>query len=59
MIIAWGLFIVSIILLVVWLTEVIPSFSTHSNTQEGKRLTAINIAVWFLLSLVSAQYIWG
>ena len=54
MIIAWGLFIVSIFMIFVWYTEFIPSFS------ENKPRVAIkNIAIWFLVSLFSAQYIWG
>ena len=54
MIIAWGVFIVSITLFVVWLTELIPSMVTVSSSNAG-----INILIWFTLSLISAQYIWS
>jgi hypothetical protein len=53
MIIAWGIFIISLICTFVWIDEIInPTGIPLSNV----RLT---LAFWFIITLCSAQYIWG
>lgn len=53
MIIAWTFFILGLFLLLVWLTEFIPSMSTN------KKNVGIYILIWLLVTVCSAQYIWG
>lgn len=62
MIIAWGIFILSLLLTIVWATELIPSWSNceHvSKKDKCMRVSMFNLLFWFLITLFSAQYIWG
>ena len=53
MIIAFGIFIVSIICALVWLDEILNPSNKYS-TGTIKR----TFAFWFIIALCSAQYIW-
>ena len=53
MIIAWGFFIISTLLFLIWMTELIPSLS------DNKLYAGWNILLWFTIMLISAQYIWS
>jgi len=53
MIIAWGFFIISTFLFLIWMTELIPSLS------DNKLYAGWNILLWFTIMLISAQYIWS
>lgn len=54
MIIAWGIFIVSVIYTLVWLEEILnPSYEYSNKTVQ------LTSAFWFIIALCSAQYIWG
>jgi len=49
MIIAWGLFILSLLsILGTWFMFV-----------DEKEMAGMNFIIWFVIALVSAQYIWG
>ena len=54
MIITWGLFIFSILMILIWLTEFIPSFE-----EKGHKAAIKNILIWAIAALASAQCIWG
>lgn len=62
MIVAWGIFIVSLLLTIVWSTELIPSWSHCKyalNKDKCMRQSMLNLLFWFIVTLFSAQYIWG
>lgn len=62
MIIALGIFILSLLLIIVWLTEFIPSWSSCKyalNKDKCMRQSMLNLLFWFIVALSSAQYIWG
>ena len=55
MIIAWGIFIVSVFSTIL----LIYVLFTESERKSRETNTGLSLFVWFILSLSSAQYIWG
>lgn len=62
MIVACVIFIVSLLLTIVCLAEFIPSWSYCQyalNKDKCMRQAMLNLLFWFIITLFSAQYIWG
>ena len=55
MIIAWGMFILSIVLTLVLMY----GFAIYSAEKVKEKQLGLSIFFWFVITLVSAQYIWG
>lgn len=60
MIVAWGIFIVSLLQILVWSTDFIPALSNcNKHDHRCLRSSVANLGIWFIFALFSAQYIWG